>query len=64
LKRNATHQFLVYADNVNILGGSVCPIKNAETLLVASKPTGLKINADKLRTYSCLEIRMLDEITV
>ena len=27
LKLNGTHQLLVYADNVNITGGSVCAIK-------------------------------------
>ena len=37
LKFNGTHQLLVYADDVNILGGSVHSIKeNAEALIVAS----------------------------
>jgi hypothetical protein len=37
LKLNGTHQLLVYADGVNMLGGSVRTImRNAETLLVAS----------------------------
>jgi len=48
LKLNGTHQLLVYADYVNILGGSVHTIKkNTETLVVASKETGLEENADK-----------------
>ena len=48
LKLNGIHQFLVYADDVNILGGSVCTIKkHAKALLVASKETGLEVNADK-----------------
>jgi len=47
LKLNGTHQLLVYADDVYILGGSVHTIKeNAEALIVASKEIGLEINAD------------------
>jgi hypothetical protein len=38
LKLNGTHQLLVYADDVNKLGGSVHTIKkNTEALVVASK---------------------------
>jgi len=41
---------LVYADVVNILGGSVHTVKkNAEDFIVASKETGLEVNADKTR---------------
>jgi hypothetical protein len=41
---------LVYADDVNILGGRVHTItENAEALLVASKEIGLKVNADKTK---------------
>jgi hypothetical protein len=48
LKVNCTHQVLVYADDVNKLGGSVHTIKeNAETLIVASKEIGLEVNANK-----------------
>jgi hypothetical protein len=36
LKLKGTHQLLVYADDVNILGGSVQTMKeNAQTLVVA-----------------------------
>ena len=50
LKLNGTHQLLVYANDVNILGGSVHTIKdNAEALIVASKEIGLDINADKTK---------------
>jgi len=39
---------LVYADDVNILGGNVHTMKeNIEALLVISKETGLEVNADK-----------------
>ena len=48
LKLNSTHQFLVYADDVNTFGGSVHTIKeNAEALVVVRKETGLEINADE-----------------
>jgi hypothetical protein len=46
-KLNGTHQLLFYADDVNILGGSVHTTqKNTEVLVVASKEIGLEINAD------------------
>jgi hypothetical protein len=45
---NGTHQLVVYADDVNILGGSVCTLKkNTETLLVSRKEIGLELNADE-----------------
>ena len=48
LKLNGTHQLLVYADGVNIMGGSVCTVKrNTEALIVASRAIGLEVNADK-----------------
>jgi hypothetical protein len=50
LQFNGTHQLLVYADDVNILGGSVHTIKeNAEALILASKKTELEVNADKTK---------------
>ena len=51
LKLNGTHQLLAYADDVNILGGSAHTVKeNAEALVVATKETGLEVNADKIST--------------
>jgi hypothetical protein len=42
LKLNGTHQLLVYADDVNILGRNVHTVKeNAEALVVATKEIGL-----------------------
>ena len=41
---------LVYADYINILGGSIHTIKKkTETLLVISKEIGLDVNADKTK---------------
>jgi hypothetical protein len=50
LKLNGTHQLMVYADDVNILGGSAYTVKeNAEALVVATKEIGLEVNADKTK---------------
>ena len=52
LKLNGTHQILAFADNVNtlVLGGTVHTVKeNAKALVVASKETGLEVNADKTK---------------
>jgi hypothetical protein len=50
LKLNGTHQLLVYADDVNILGGSIHRIKkSAEDLVIASKEIGLELNAEKTK---------------
>ena len=50
MKLKGTPQLLVYADDVNILGGSIHTIKkNAEALIVASKESGLEVNADKTK---------------
>ena len=50
LKLNGKHQLLAYANDVNILGGSVHMVKeNAEGLVVATKVTGLEVNADKTK---------------
>ena len=50
MKLSDTHLLLVYADDVNILGGSAHTIKeNAEALVVASKEIGLEVNAGKTK---------------
>ena len=50
LKLNDAHQLLVYADDNNILGESLHTIKkNTETLVVASKETGVEVNVVKTK---------------
>ena len=50
LKLNGTHQILAYADDVNILGGSVHTVKkNSEALVAATKEIGLEENAHKTK---------------
>ena len=50
LKLNSTHQLLVHADDVNVLGGSVHTVKeNAGALIVVGKETGLEVSADKTK---------------
>jgi hypothetical protein len=47
LKLSGTHQLLVYADDVNLLGGNINTMnKNAETLIAASKEVGLEVNIE------------------
>jgi hypothetical protein len=42
LKLNGTHQLLVYADDVNLPGGTIK--KNTETLINSIKGVGLEVN--------------------
>jgi len=45
-----THQPLVYADDINIVGGSVHTIKeNAGTLVVAGKEIGVEVNGERTK---------------
>jgi len=50
LKLNGTHQFLAYADDVNILGGSTHTLQeNAEALVAATREIGLEVSANKTK---------------
>jgi GDP-D-mannose dehydratase len=47
LKQNGTPRLLAYADDVNILGGSVHTVK--KNAVAATKETGLELNAEKTK---------------
>ena len=50
LQLNGTHQLVFYCDDSNILGGCIHIImKNTASLVVASKETGLEVNAYKTK---------------
>jgi len=50
LKLNGTHQLLTYADDVNILEGSIHTLKEtAEALVAATREVGLEVSADKTK---------------
>jgi hypothetical protein len=50
MKLNGTHQFLPYADDVNLLGDNIDTIKkNMETLIDASKEVSPEINVEKTK---------------
>ena len=50
LKLNVAHQLLAYADDVNILGGSIHTLKeNAGALVAATREIGLEVSADKTK---------------
>jgi hypothetical protein len=50
LKLNGTHQLLIYADDLSLLGDNIDIVnKNTETLIGASKEVGLEVNAEKTK---------------
>jgi len=49
-KLNGTHQNLAYADDVNIMVGSIHTLKeNAEALVATTREIGLEVSADKTK---------------
>ena len=46
---------MIYADDVNLLGGSVLTIKNAESVVFAGKEIGLEVNAGDKTDNSSFE---------
>jgi hypothetical protein len=58
LKLNATHQLLVYTDDVNLLGDNIDTIKkNTENVMDANKEVGLEVSI-----CCCLVTRMQGKI--
>ena len=51
MKLSGTHQLLIYADDVNILGRSICTIekKNTEALVITRKEIGLEVSVDNTK---------------
>jgi hypothetical protein len=50
LELNGTHQLLVYADDINLLGNSINTTKEkTDTILETSRNVGLEINAEKTK---------------
>ena len=65
LKLNGTHQLLAYADDVNILEGSIHTLKeNTQALVAATREVGLEISADKTKCMFMSRIRTQKKITV
>jgi hypothetical protein len=61
LKLNGTLQILVYANDFNILGGSIHTVrKNTKAVILSSKEIGLEVILRKLSIWSCLKARMQD----
>jgi hypothetical protein len=54
LKLNGTHQLVVYADDVNLLGDNIETKKNTGTLIYASKKAGLEVAIEETKYVSVM----------
>jgi hypothetical protein len=62
LRVNGTHQLLVYADDLNLLGDNIDAIKkNTQTLFDVSMEVGLEVNIEKIK-YMLLSRQMHGKI--
>jgi len=61
---HGTHQLLVFADDVSILGGNVYTVRNITgALVVTRKETGLEVNGEKTKSMVMSQDHMQDKIT-
>jgi len=64
LKLIGSHQLLVYNDDLNVLGASICTVRECtEASVFVSNDIGLKLNDRRLNIWSCLETSMQCKIT-
>jgi hypothetical protein len=62
---NGTHQLLVYANDINLLGDSINTTKeNTETLLEAGKDVGLEINVEMTMYMIMSHLRTQDRTRI
>jgi hypothetical protein len=55
-RKNGTHQLLVSADDVNLLGDNIYTVKkNTQIVIDASKEVGIELKAEKTK-YKCCSL--------
>ena len=64
MQLHGTHQLLVFADDVSILGGNVYTVRNITgALVVTRKEIGLEVNGEKTKSMVMSQDHMQDKIT-